>query len=361
MIALWSEDKKREYNTRLAFQLKCVKADTIKLIALDFYNVYVDGVFIGYGPAKTAAGYARADEYDLTKYENFVITVEVLCYNIPGYSVDSGNPLFGAEVIKDGNVIADSESFTAYNVGDYIRKTQKYSFQRGFSENYAMEKDRRDFYLGLPFFKEESVCRVETPILLSRNVDYPDYLPIAGERIEYGTIKRDSSREHWYESWQMELNPKLNFCFSRSEIDEFVSDTASELTYVKNDKEQASLVENTYYAYKFPTISVGFFAFEADVKEDCELYLIWAEYAEYENGALNVDFSRDTCCDVIKFKLKKGKYSLKTFEPYCAMYAKIVCLKGAAIIDGFRIISYENVNKDRIKFTCENVFARLRY
>lgn len=354
MIALWSEDKIKDYNTRLAFQLKCEKADEIRLIAADFYNLYVDGNFVGYGPAKTAAGYARVDVYDLSKYENFVITVEALCYNIPCYSIESGNPLFGAEVVKGGKVIADSESFSAYSVDDYIRKTQKYSFQRGFSENYAMEKDRKDFYLGLPVFKKEKVCRVKTPILLARNVDYADYRFIEGEKAEYGEVKRDNTCEHWYESWQMELNPKLNFCFLRNVIEEFVSDTASELIYTKKENAARILSENTYYAYKFPTILVGFFAFEAEVIEDCELYLIWAEYADYENGMLNVDFSRDSCCDVIKFKLKKGKYSLKTFEPYCAMYAKIVCLKGTVKIDGFKIISFENADKDRVNFTCEN-------
>ena len=42
MITVWAKEKLTEFNTRMAFRLRCEKADRIELVALDFYNIYID-------------------------------------------------------------------------------------------------------------------------------------------------------------------------------------------------------------------------------------------------------------------------------------------------------------------------------
>ena len=114
MKTIWTEKGLNEFNTRLIFRTKIDRADKIELIALDFYNIYVNDIFLGFGPARTALGYARRDVYDLSSYKDFYVTVEVCCHNIPSYSLDSGTPLFGAEIIKDGKVIMNTDSFDCH-------------------------------------------------------------------------------------------------------------------------------------------------------------------------------------------------------------------------------------------------------
>ncbi|MBQ8374356.1 MAG: hypothetical protein IJX98_02135 [Clostridia bacterium] len=354
MKTVWAKNLLKEYNARLAFQLKCERADRLEVIALDFYQVFVNGEFLGFGPAKTAYGYARKDVYDLSAYENFVITVEVLCHNIPSYSFASGKPLFGAELYKGSAVVADTDNFQAFAVTDYLRKVQKYSFQRGFSENYEMQADRSAFYLGESVFPRIDVVSVEPPVILDRGVPYPFYRRTDGEKVEAGSFTVDPNAEHWYESWQMENNPKLNACFEREEIAEFVSDTVSEFVFKKDGIEAQTLAEKQFQTYDFRRIVVGFFALELEVLQDCELYLEWAEIARLKEGVLAIDFWRNDCCDIIKYKLKKGKYSLLSFEPYCLKVARLICMTGQVRIDDFYIKSFENTNLERVAFECEN-------
>ena len=69
MRAFWAENCYRR-NVELCFVKKIEKhSDTrLKIIAKDLYNVYINGVFAHYGPARAAKGYARVDELLLDSY-----------------------------------------------------------------------------------------------------------------------------------------------------------------------------------------------------------------------------------------------------------------------------------------------------
>lgn len=354
MRTVWAKNKLNEFNTRLFFQIKLKRAEKIILIASDFYRLFVNGEFMGYGPAKAAENYARTDEYRLSEYRDFVITVEVLCYNIPSYSVASGHPMFGAEIIENGKVVASTGDFACYEVDDYVRKTQKYSFQRGFSEKYRMVKDRGDFYNGKSELKRLEVSDVACPVLLDRGVPYPDYKKITPEKAENGVVRIDENAKLWYESWQMENNEKLNVCFDRSEIEEFVSDTVSKFVYEKGKDAGNTLTENTYAAYDFGKINTGFFESALCAEQESHVYLIWSETASLTDDGIKIDFSRNDCCDIIKYELKRGEYKLLTMEPYCARFALLVCAKGKITVKDFALRRFENIKADRLSFVCEN-------
>lgn len=354
MKTIWTKKGLNEFNTRLIFRTKCESADKIELIALDFYNIYVNDTFLGYGPARTALGYARRDVYDLSSYKDFYITVEVCCHNIPSYSIDSGTPLFGAEIFKGGALVLDTDSFECFNMDDYIQKVQKYSFQRGFSENYVMDFDRKAIRLGQKDFTKADTIEVDCPIILDRNVDYLTYKRLSCEKVESGTFKIDKKKTHWLEEVQMTHDLNMNYAYDRSEIEEFVSDTVSEFVYRAKDINSDTLSEKEYFTYDFNRIVTGIFALEVEVQEDAEIYLSWSEHAEKNGLGYDMDFSRNTCCDIIKWKLKKGHYNLTSFEPYCGKYARINLLSGKVKINDFYIKAVENVGVDKIKFTCQN-------
>lgn len=69
MQARWAEGKNAR-NTELCFTCTLGKlaGATMRFIAKDIYNVFINGEFIQYGPARAAKGYARVETLDLTPY-----------------------------------------------------------------------------------------------------------------------------------------------------------------------------------------------------------------------------------------------------------------------------------------------------
>lgn len=55
-------------NRTLVFKEELPSLDgvTLRIAAADFYRLTVNGEFVGWGPARTAKGYARVDEYELS-------------------------------------------------------------------------------------------------------------------------------------------------------------------------------------------------------------------------------------------------------------------------------------------------------
>lgn len=354
MKTVWSEKGLKEKNSRLAFRIKCKSADKIELIALDFYNIYVDGKFLGYGPARTSYGYARRDVYDLTGYTDFYLTVEVCCHNIKSYSFASMNPLFGAEIYLDEKIVADTLDFECFNLDHAVQKVQKYSFQRGFSENYILKRDPALFRTGKIDYTRLDMVEVKCPIILDRVADYPDYTYLGGMVIESGVFEVNKNREHWVENVQMTNDPNMNEAYERSEIGEFVSDTVSEFEYRATGCVDYNLSKKQFLTYDFSRIVTGIFDIKVKVTEDAELYLSWSEHVQKVGHTLDMDFSRNTCCDIIKWKLKKGEYRLNSFEPYCGKYARLNLLSGRVEILSFGVKLVENPNIKKVKFTCEN-------
>lgn len=354
MKTVWTEKGLKEYNTRLAFRTKCKSADKIELIALDFYNIYVNDEFLGYGPARTSYGYARRDVYDLSGYNDFYITVEVCCHNIKSYSFASMNPLFGAEIYLNGQVVAQTTDFECFNLDHAVKKVQKYSFQRGFSENYVMKRDPAKFRTGKIDYTKEETIEVNAPIILDRVVDYPSYEYAPAHVIESGVFEINKNKEHWLEEVQMTHDPNMNEAYNRSEIGEFVSDTVSEFEYKSTGCVDYNLSKKQFLTYDFKRIVTGLFDLKVKVIEDAELYLSWSEHASKGSPSYDMDFSRNTCCDIIKWKLKKGEYKLSSFEPYCGKYARINVLSGMVEVLSFGMKLVENPNIRKVEFKCEN-------
>lgn len=49
-------------------RLRGIEKATIKIVARDFYNLFVNGEFVNFGPARTAHGHLRVDEINLSPY-----------------------------------------------------------------------------------------------------------------------------------------------------------------------------------------------------------------------------------------------------------------------------------------------------
>ena len=69
MRTFWSKNC-YEKNTELCFTTKLEKSENaeIRIIAKDVYNLFINGVFVHYGPARAAKGYARIDCVQIGEY-----------------------------------------------------------------------------------------------------------------------------------------------------------------------------------------------------------------------------------------------------------------------------------------------------
>jgi len=84
MEFIWAGNRIQK-NVRLVFELELrEQCEQLKVYAADFYRIFVDGIFIAYGPDRTAAGYSRVKTVALSGAKN--LQIEVAGYNIPCYA-----------------------------------------------------------------------------------------------------------------------------------------------------------------------------------------------------------------------------------------------------------------------------------
>ena len=101
-IPLWHD---AGLNTHLIFRAEGdFSGAALCVAAADFYKVYADGVFLGFGPARTAKGYARVDEYTLPACRK--ISIEVAGYGCSSLTTVRQQSFCCAEITRDGTVLA---------------------------------------------------------------------------------------------------------------------------------------------------------------------------------------------------------------------------------------------------------------
>ena len=118
-------------------------------------------------------GYIRKDIVTLPKEEKGCLVVLVNGYNVNSYYVNDEAPCFGATVYLKEKIVAETDDFVCYELTDMPRKTQRYSFQRPFTEIYKMEEDRKKFYLGGDLFPVREMATLHHDrIVLIREIEF---------------------------------------------------------------------------------------------------------------------------------------------------------------------------------------------
>lgn len=154
------------------------EAPELQIAASAVYRAFLNGEFVGWGPARTVIGFARVDKWALNPLKGRnVLTIEVAGYRFESYQYNGGEPFLSACVVAGGRTLVSAPTdFEAVEV----RRTKtgpKYSRQRGFVAE-AYEVDGED----IAWRKGEAVSRprlklVSTacPKALPREVPYPDF------------------------------------------------------------------------------------------------------------------------------------------------------------------------------------------
>ena len=335
MNAVWGKGLLREKNIHLLFSytLTPQKGDRLNLAASNLYRLFVGGKLTGYGPARAAHGYSRQDEYDLSPWAGREVSlcVEVYSANVNTYYTLDEPPFFAAEIIRKGQLLAQSRDFTAYRMTGRVQKVQRFSFQRSFVESY-----RLDAAVQFPVTETQSVSMNQ---LLPRYVSYPTLQPVYAQLAETGIVtcqEAEPVRDREY----TDVDQVLIKGFDPKELEEDVAQEVARFGFAACP--QSSFSPMTYRTYDFSRAVTGFFSLKATVTEKAVLYILFDETASREPTCLRVNPLRKRCCNVIKYTLMPGQYDLISFEANTARYATAVLAEGALEISDFSIVRYEN-------------------
>jgi alpha-L-rhamnosidase len=367
---VWLEGRETEMNLFAGFQAKLdlntSRPLTIRITGSSLYRVFVNGKFIGHGPARGPHGFYRLDEWivdePLLSGDN-IVAVEVAGYNANSFYLLDQPSFLQAEVEQSEKIIAstagDGQQFVATQITERLQKVQRYSFQRPFIEVYQQDTNSDLWRTSGSNFQTSPLTIVEQKNIIARGVPYPrfDKRPVV-RHVFSGTIRPKSGKiKLWRDRSLVHISEKLKG-YPLKELDVVISDELqrleSEAGEIVNSGWQAdsnlALETNTFHIVDFGKNLTGFLGGTISCSQPSRLVFTFDELLI--NG--DVDFKRLGCVNAVSYELEPGTYDLESFEPYTARYLKIICLSGDAQIENIylREMAYPDVYQ--AQFSCSD-------
>ena len=343
-LPIWSKDRENEMHLRLRFKAifeRPASADCVmKLATSGLYNLYVNGKFVAYGPARAGRGHFRIDECDLLPYlqdGKNVVVAEICSYNVTSYYVMKQPAFLTAEIVADGNVISyTGRDFTAQQNPYYTQKIQRYSSQRHLLETYRFQ-DFNPYLTDLTTGTEELVV-VDGGIYLPRLTHYSLYERTYAEPIGHGTISYFEPESFWRPYSFENTVPGLNG-FDPAEYEFVVTDENQKMRFTPAEGAYCNrLAADTYAVYQLPYNATGMIAMDVNCQEDMVLSVLFDEVLT--DGLVNP--RRMGCSNVIRYELCKGTHRLQFFEVYTMRYFQLVATKGACVVENVHMVEFKH-------------------
>lgn len=352
-VPVWPVGLEREKNVTVGFRGEFVAPERggvgLRVAASTVYRAYLNGRFVGHGPARAGHGYFRLDEWALGPGMvpgTNVVAIEVAGYNVNSYALLDQPSFLQAEVVSEEGVrVATLEgeggrgTFVAQRVGERVQKTQRYSFQRPFSEVWRLGPGWETWRtVGGGVRAALKVARQEEKALLPRGVPVPEFAlrpPIAW--VGFGTMARGPMPEKpWRDRGLTGIGPALGG-FVESELAvvpslEFQAWTnasvAVDYPSQRGLPARGPLRNGAYQTLDFGVNLTGFLGLEIEARTRSRVYVAFDEILR---GG-QVDWKRLGCVNLVALELEPGRYEFETFEPYTARYWKVVALEGEVVL-----------------------------
>ncbi len=241
-----------------------------------------------------------------------------------------------AEVVSDNNVIAATgKNFNARLNPFYVRKMPRYCYQRPVSEAYNMYVDN---FLTDSSNGDLELEVVESGNFIERNVPYTEFKKADANLILGGSLKEKSMPKYCLDRSFMNV-PDILDGYKTEELEEIPLLDWYKINFLSGKIHKDILKQNQYNTYEFLTENTGLITAEIESKTDSTLYFCFDEILT--DG--NVDVTRMVCNNIVKFNLKKGKYTLITSEVYVLKYLQLLSTKGEVRV--FSVGMYEYKHK----------------
>lgn len=307
MKFIWAKDQLNK-NTLLSFYLKLdKKCDKLNLCAVDFYQVYIDGNLISYGPSRAASGYSCLRELPLDNASE--ILIKVAYYGKPCTSCDYQSPFFGAEVFYNNKLVYATNDFVCSSLPYHRNDMPSYVPQRGFVEYFDLTKKDKVAY---------STVQVQSPQIICGRVDNGDYFKLDLDYVESGVfcgfdrvkdVCWDKDKDHYQE---LLINDFKKYVIDKTEKDFY------------------------YDYYSLKNEHTGFITLTIHAEKDTEFFVAFDEHLPDGKWVLG----RCDCNDLIGVNVNKGDNYIISFEPYAFRHLKIIYQQGVKVVP--KVITFEN-------------------
>jgi alpha-L-rhamnosidase len=369
-LPVWAEGRQTEMNLSLGFRgvfhAEKTQSSHLKITASTLYRVFLNGEFLGYGPARAGHGYYRVDTYDLGKKvrkgEN-ILAIEVAGYNINTFYTLDQPSFLQAEVLSGREVVlatGNNADFEAFQIKERLQKVERYSYQRPFTEYYRL-KDGFGQWRSSAKVSVESLKLVSlSPVkLLDRSIEMPGYTVVRPVSVFVGgaiglrkpdKYKKDrslvniSDQLKGYKESELEVLPSLT-------VQEFTNKSCDTLAKTFTG-EPFKLGENRFCTLDMGINLSGFIGSRISCTEPATVYFYFDEILT--DGDVNAKKHMGGTNNYVVYEFEPGSYQLESFEPYTFRYLKLITLKGSCTVQDVYLREYAYPENPKAAFLCSN-------
>lgn len=369
---VWAAGREKEMNVNLGFrtvfQASAGNPVKVKIAASTIYRIFLNGEFLGSGPARAAHGWFRVDEYDLDSRlragEN-ILAIEVAGYNVNSfYTLDQPSFLL-AEVEADGKVIRATgagKDFEAFLIKERLQKTERYSFQRPFTEYYRM-KAGYDHWRNSskPLADKIKLATFPAVKLLPRRVQMPEFNIVRPVSVySKGTVKHVKPEKYHKDRSLTAIGPQLKGYTEAElevvppsqEIQEIVNASNEIVNKPVSSPGTLALKGNEFCIFDMGTDLSGFIGAKLHCDKPTRLYFYFDEMLT--DGDVNTRQRMKDVCNQIVYELDAGDYNIETLESYTFKFMKAIVLEGECKIDDFYLREFEYPENKNASFASGN-------
>jgi alpha-L-rhamnosidase len=367
---VWAEGRETEMNLNLGFHgvFQAGENQEVKLriTASTLYRVFLNGEFVGYGPARAAHGYFRVDEYDLgsrVKPGGNVVAVEVAGYNVNSYYTIDVPSFLQAEVETGGKIAlatGPDNGFSAFQLKERLQKVERYSFQRPFTEYYRMTENSGLWRTSTETPAEPLKLAIQPNVnLLPRNLLLPEFEVVRPVEIHsQGTIAFQKPERYRKDRSLTNISEKLKG-YPEKELEVLPSQMMQEIFSEKIDTlrqpfdgNPIALKENEFATFAFSANLSGFIGAKVSCTKPSKLVFYFDEMLT--GGDVVTKQRMGDVNNQVVYELAPGTYNLETFESYTFKFLKVIVLEGECRMDDIYLREYAYPRNQTASFSCSN-------
>ena len=346
---IWARELEGKKNVSLLFvkEIECQKEQEVhvRISGADLYKIIVNGNTIFYGPSRTARGFATLNTLSLhLQGGKNTFAVLVNSYYVANYSNVKQAPFLYLQIEGLDRKITHMD-FQCYGFNERITNVQRYSFQRGFVEIYNLSGEAKNGTL-------LETKEVELPTLIPEFFQLPkleqeEY----GELVYGGEFKINKKLIPW-DNRSISLVGNKFEGFYKDEYYECISDTVSQFDYISGSKKR-TICSGGYAVFDLKRNVSGFMRLKLKVEQKAEIYVTFDERL-LDERCFSVEPFRFNCCNVVKWELDEGEYTLETFEVYTFKYLQVNVTKGEVTVENTGALLVENPGAYNLSFEIDD-------
>jgi alpha-L-rhamnosidase len=358
---VWSEKLAGQMNILVSFHacLKFIPArrGLLRVAAAQAYRVWANGDLIGRGPARTAHGFARVDEWAVkhSGSEALELVIEVMGYGVPTFCTTAEPAFLCAELVFGRKVLAWTATrgggFTAERRHEYMQKAERFSYQRAFVEGYRMGRRGCSWQLrGYVPVRPLELARVQTKRgWLARGVVLPD-LTVIKPRLSAMRGRSSSSARRASRATQHRFLtevPKTSVGYPLPQVDWSLFHELAGLKFTTvnpvrlRTNAPEKLTARQWLRVDFGRVCTGFPKLRLHAQRPARVVLIFDEILV--DGQLV--FDRSTCVNAVGLDLAGGvEINFETFEPYTLQHLQVLVIKGVVEVSHLGLRNFINAS-----------------